>query len=622
MAHLFQDPARVLIVEDEVIIIKSLENRLKNAGYQIIATASSGPEAIEKATTLNPDLILMDIKLDGEMNGIQAAEEIHKYLDIPIIYLTSFNDESTFQKAKITNPFGYLLKPFDGEQLSRFIELTLVNHRINHQLNETKKRYEIALEASNTAVWEILISQDKIIYDKNLRNLFGYDEDELSNDFNDWNRLIHPEDIKFVTEEFEKVYSGQLPIHKMEYRIIRKNGTVGWVTTHLNIINSETGIPVRVIGGTTDITERKLSEQALKKSEEKFRSTFESAGIGVAIMGPDMRFTKVNQSLSEMIGYTQFDFLKLTLCDITFSDDKDQTNKIIKGILKGNFPSPHQWESRLKRRTNQLLWTSSSISLVKDFKGKPLYFIILITDISKRINAEEQLKNSNLAKDKFFSIISHDLRNPFHTILGASEYLSVYNHELNEKEVKEVAHNIHSSAKNVFNLLVNLLEWSRVHTDRLEVNKVEIELNGLVDEVLNLFKDSLEQKGILLINELSGNIRLLADRYMIDTVIRNIISNAIKYSTNGGRITIGCNEIGDFVKIFITDTGVGISKDNQKKLFRIDQQFSVKGTANETGTGLGLVLCKEFVEKNGGNITVESSPTKGSTFAFTVPVKH
>lgn len=618
--------AKILIVEDEAIIVKSLENRLIKAGYSIVGAASSGEEAIKLARIHTPDLVLMDIHLSGEMNGIEAAEEINKFLNIPVVYLTSYSDESTYQKAKGTNPFAYIHKPFDGEQLQRVLELTLVNHSIKEQLEQTKRRYEIALEAGNTAIWEVSLNSGEISYDRNLKGLFGYNDFELSNKYDDWVYLIHPDDLTLVQEIMKSILLSKESFYKLDYRIIRKNRTVGWVSTQINIIRSEDGKAERLIGATTDITERKLSEHALKKSEEKFRSTFESAGIGMAILGPDFRFTKVNKTLCEITGYSWKDFLQFYLDDISLLDDFRLVKQILDDLLTDSLSGPQQTEFRIKSKKGKILWSSTSFALVKDHKQQPLYFISIFQNITERKAAEEklklyaeELKSINSAKDKFFSIISHDLRNPFHTILGASEFLSLYSEDLTKDELKETSSNIHNAAKNVYNLLINLLEWARVQTGKLEVIKSEIELNKLFDDVLGLYHEYAEKKNIKLINELLEPRLIYADRYMVETVLRNLISNAIKFTNPGGNVTIYAEDIGDFTYLYVRDNGIGISAENQKKLFNYDQQLSLKGTSNETGTGLGLAISKEFIEKNGGHILVESKKNTGSTFKVVLP---
>ena len=268
----------------------------------------------------------------------------------------------------------------------------------------------------------------------------------------------------------------------------------------------------------------------------------------------------------------------------------------------------------------------TSVSLLTDFEGKPLYFIVQVQDITKRKRNEEQvlkyaeeLKNLNASKDKFFSIISHDLRSPFNSLLGLTEFMSHYYDEMNPSEIKSSILNVYNSAQQVYNLILNLLEWSMLQSGRLKVEKGIINLAELGVEIINLYKDAADNKKLELVNNINENILVYADKYMIDTIIRNFVSNSIKFTNSGGKIIIKGVINGDNAEVSVTDTGIGISLENQKNLFRIDEQFRRDGTANEKGTGLGLILCKEFIEKNNGVLWVESEEGKGSRFSFTVP---
>jgi signal transduction histidine kinase len=263
---------------------------------------------------------------------------------------------------------------------------------------------------------------------------------------------------------------------------------------------------------------------------------------------------------------------------------------------------------------------------MSDFEGKPLYFIVQVQDITKRKRNEEQvlryaeeLKNLNAAKDKFFSIISHDLRSPFNSLLGLTEFITHSYDEMNPSEIKSSILNIYNSAQQVYNLILNLLEWSMLQSGRLKVEKSVVNLAELGVEMINLYKEGAINKQLELINNISENILVYADKYMINTIIRNFVSNSIKFTNPGGQIIIKGIINGDNAEVSVTDTGIGISLENQKNLFRIDEQFRRDGTASEKGTGLGLILCKEFIEKNSGVLWVESEEGKGSRFSFTVP---
>lgn len=251
---------------------------------------------------------------------------------------------------------------------------------------------------------------------------------------------------------------------------------------------------------------------------------------------------------------------------------------------------------------------------------------IIFIDFSKRrlLEKEMELKNQrlqnlNLEKDKFFSIIAHDLKSPFNAILGFSEML-VDQVKLKDYEgVDEYANLILQSSQRTFDLLLNLLEWSRAQTGRIEYSPEHFDLCDFVEELTPLFDNVAAQKSILIKRKLPQNMLINADKKMMSTIMRNLVSNAIKFTHQGGEICISARLEQKVILISVGDNGVGIPKRRIEKLFRIDQNNSTPGTANEQGTGLGLILCKEFVEKHGGSIWVESVEGQGSEFCFTLP---
>jgi signal transduction histidine kinase len=228
------------------------------------------------------------------------------------------------------------------------------------------------------------------------------------------------------------------------------------------------------------------------------------------------------------------------------------------------------------------------------------------------------LEELNSTKDKFFSIIAHDLRNPFSVLLGMSDLL-LSNYESYDDETRlELISIQNETTKQTFKLLENLLEWAKIQRSAIDFVRQEIHLNEIIDQCLNHHKEISKQKEISLTNALENDIKLNADSNMIQTVLRNLVMNAIKFSNRGGEIKIHAQKSDEFVEITVEDNGVGISTENIQKLFKIENNITTKGTANEKGTGLGLMLCKEFVEKHGGKIWVESELGKGSSFKFTI----
>jgi len=235
--------------------------------------------------------------------------------------------------------------------------------------------------------------------------------------------------------------------------------------------------------------------------------------------------------------------------------------------------------------------------------------------------SENELKVLNASKNKFFSIIAHDLKNPFHTVMGYSWLLSKDYEHFTEDERRKFASDIHHSTNNIFRLLQNLLEWSRSQTGRLIFSPRNIEFKKVIENSVNVLHSLAEQKNIEIKLEYDNDLILFADPLMIETVLRNLINNAIKFTPENGLIEVSAIQITDQISICVKDSGIGISEEDVRNLFQIDSTVKRKGTNNEDGSGLGLILCKEFVYKNNGTIWVNSSPGVGSSFYFTIPAK-
>jgi PAS domain S-box-containing protein len=294
-------------------------------------------------------------------------------------------------------------------------------------------------------------------------------------------------------------------------------------------------------------------------------------------------------------------------------------------------------ETEYYTKNGEPIPVSFSASVLKNNDGEIEGVIFVAKDIRERKEAERKikkyikqlteselkLKELNASKDKFFSIIAHDLRNPFAAVLGYSEILANDSKDLSVQELEEFSTNLHKQAKLIFDLLENLLTWSRIQTGRMKYNPKEISLYDKVSEVYDIFESVANNKTINLKQNVDKDIIVYADSEMVYTVLRNLISNAIKFTPKGGDILINVDKREDnFILVTVLDTGVGMNLIDQQKLFKMDVHHSQKGTENEDGTGLGLLLCKELVNKNGGDIWVESELGQGSKFIFTLPAKQ
>jgi signal transduction histidine kinase/ligand-binding sensor domain-containing protein len=245
---------------------------------------------------------------------------------------------------------------------------------------------------------------------------------------------------------------------------------------------------------------------------------------------------------------------------------------------------------------------------------------LIETQAEQLNNTNQQLAILNSTKDRFFAIIAHDLRNPFHTVSGFTEILINDYKNLPSEKIERYLNLIYTSSANGNNLLENLLQWSRSQTGRITFDPARLNLSAIADETVNLLEGNALRKNIRINSLVDQNIIVFADEHMLKTICRNLVSNAIKFTLENGTITIKSVLTNAEVEITVADTGVGIPPENIPKLFQINTTITTKGTLSESGTGLGLILCKEFVEKHNGTIWVESEINKGSEFKFTLPL--
>lgn len=310
------------------------------------------------------------------------------------------------------------------------------------------------------------------------------------------------------------------------------------------------------------------------------------------------------------------------LLDSVFEEDRAEWASM---NIKANLEvTPFIWEGRLLIGGN-ISWVHFE-SLPRRLENGDILWTGILYDISKRIKAEQTIKNkteqlykANAEKIKFFSIISHDLKSPLSSIVSFSEILSEQVRKKDWQQIKKYSDIIGFSSHNAMNLLMNLIEWSLSQSGMMQYKPEYFDLTDTISESSLLFTDIAEQKSITLSSELSCKIPVFGDETMIGSILRNLISNAIKFTHPEGKVHISTKLKQQKIIVSISDTGVGISELCIEKIFSIDGNCSTYGTQNESGTGLGLILCKEFIQKHNGEIWVESETDRGSIFHFTLP---
>ena len=388
------------------------------------------------------------------------------------------------------------------------------------------------------------------------------------------------------------------------------------------------GKVVSVLAVSRDITERKRSEQALRESEQSLAEAQHLAHIGSWEWNIQTGNIHWSKELFSIFGLDCNSFVPSiqAMAEFVHPEDREFRNNKTAPIFS-EYKS-FNFDYRIVRPDGSIRYLNT-VGEIKDLDddGKPRLMKGFIQDITERKLAEkalkeneERLRDLNATKDKFFSIIAHDLRSPFTSIIG---FIDLLIDKIQKKEndgIEKYSRIIAKSSRMAMDLLTNLFEWSRLQTGKMEFKPAQIDLAAIIHEVLDHISDSAWQKSIEISKEFPASVSAFADKQMISTVLRNLLSNAIKFTNAGGVINISVIPKKNELLISVKDNGVGISQPDVEKLFRIDVGHSTSGTDGEQGTGLGLMLCKEFVLKHKGKILVRSEVGIGSEFVFTLPV--
>jgi signal transduction histidine kinase len=398
-----------------------------------------------------------------------------------------------------------------------------------------------------------------------------------------------------------------------------------YIEVFMNPINFENKIIGAIFFGK-DITKRKLDEKALLDSQLLLKASLES------------HIDTILFSIDKNYHYLYFNLAHAKSMKYAYNIEIQVGMNILDciGLDKDRIMAKENYDRALsgERHSEIRLYGNKNIAYYESFFN-PIFNdhneIIgasgLARDITERkksemtlLQNERELKELNSTKDKLFSIIAHDLRSPFNNIIGFTQLLLENINDITLSETKKHLNIIYSSANSTLNLLDNLLNWAKSQTGKIRFHPKKIIFSDIITDVLNLERSIAKAKDITLNQYIPKYIEVYADENMLKIIVRNLISNAIKFTNKGGLISISAMIKKDFAEIVITDNGIGISKKKCRQLFAISSNKSTQGTENEKGSGLGLILCKEFIKKIGGRIWVESEEGKGSNFKFTLPI--
>ena len=666
----------IVIVDDSPSDLAVLQGILSRAGYGVRACRNGGV-ALRSIQIKPPALILLDAKMP-DMDGYEVCRRLHaaeQTRDIPVIFISVPADEQAKLDGFQAGGADYINKPFsEAEVLARVtpymklrqmqnalmiqnIELVAVRNQLealveertaelaaanahliaeiaDHQqaedmLRENERMLSQLKKAIETTGIGITITDTmgKILYTNPAdAQMHGYAINEL---------IGQPAHI-FTSPEYRcplRQINDNEPVFydwRRERPNIRRDGSVFPAKLTSNPIYDTHKFRIGTVTVCEDISEQKRMEQALRESEDRLRNIVQNMPIlcdafdqhGVALFW--------NKECERVTGYTADEIVNNPHALELLAPDPAYRAQVIEQ-LKAFGHQYRDWELEIRRKDGEkrvIAWSNIS----RDFPLPGWWSWGVGVDVTTRKQAEEELQRAkddleaanaqlqelNAGKDKFFSIIAHDLKNPLNAFLSFADLLDRLDDYDKEKR-KALFAQFRSTAEHLFALLDNLLTWARSQQGRIPYAPRPFPLTTLVAQVFDLVRPNADAKQIHLNNTIPRGLTVFADLDLLETVVRNLLTNAIKFTPAGGSVTIAAQDNDATVEISVSDTGIGIAPEKAATLFHIGAKTKQTGTAGEKGTGLGLILCKEFVTRHGGTMGCESVVGQGSVFRFTLP---
>lgn len=485
-----------------------------------------------------------------------------------------------------------------------------------NELELAQEKFNQLVNQLNDIVWVAKGDGTKIIdLNNSFEKYFGYPSAEFTKNPNLWSDIVHEEDREIVIRSRKELLAcGNA---ECEYRVIKADGRIIWLHERKSIVYDKNGTALQMGGVASDITEKKLLEEQIRLKDY----ALENSPSAIAFVNSQGIITYINNGYLKLFGYNdKTEILGKNI--IEFTSAGDNAKEALSVISKGEI---YTSESQPLRKDGSIFDSIIMASPVIH-KEKILCMMAVFIDISELKELEAELKESkakllksNQEKDKFFTIIAHDLKSPFNGLLGLMKILSDNYAEYSDEQRLQLIQSSYDSAKMACSLLLELLEWTQLQNNHIEIVIEAIDLEKTVKKNIDLHLNNATEKGISVINSIAPDIYIKIDQYSINTLIRNLFTNAIKFTQKGDTITFNYKETPEAHELDIIDSGVGMTKETINKLFKMDENVSTAGTNDEKGTGLGLLICNEIVERNNWKLNVESQVEKGSEFKIIIP---
>lgn len=496
-----------------------------------------------------------------------------------------------------------------------------MNENMDHRTEEAEERFGSFFENTVIGLYRTTPEGKIILANPRLISMLGFSSFEELSRIN-----LEKESAEGVFHRnlFKQLLEKNGEVLGFEFSWRRKDGSLTYLRENAKAYRDHTGKILYYEGLVEDVTERKLAEQARHKLELEFRSVWENSASGMRITDVNGIVLRVNNAFCRMMGRSKEEMEGQPLSVIYSDQERNRiqakhSERFVAKTVETNF------EKQLELWNGKRIWVHVANSYLDGGETDKL-LLGIFTDITDRKNAEiqlaryaEELKNANEMKNKLFSIIAHDLRGPFTGFLGLSNILANELETLSSDEIRYFSSELYASLRKQYELLTDLLNWARLQREDFQLNTEMINLSKLASKVFEHMSRLAANKEITLRNDVPEKLLVFADADLLKLVVRNLVSNAIKFTGSGGVVVVKAFKRDEVTEITVSDSGVGILPEDIGKIFNEQISFTTPGTNNEKGTGLGLMLCKEAVEKHGGRIRVDSEQGKGTNFTFTIP---
>lgn len=625
----------ILIVEDEAIVALDLKLSLQELGYDVTGIAASGEQALRAFDEGSPDLVLMDVRLQGAMDGIAAAEAIRARQAVPLIFLTSHSDDDTVQRAARTAPYGYLTKPYQIRELRAGIEVALTKARMERQLREADRWFAHTLQCVSDGVVVTDLAAKVRFLNPAAETLTGWTlEEAMGRGVEEIVRMraggteaaAEPDSARLVTDVLRE--GRPAPVAHAR-PLLHRTGEDRIIDETAGPVDDDEGRRLGAVLVLRDAGRRVAQEAQLRASEARFRNAFDYAPLGMALVSFAGEFIQFNDAMCALLGLSRDELRGLTHIGVTHPEDRAHEVQRLHE-LSVSATGVVQFEKRYRRPAGAApVWTLVSVSLLHG-DGQTACYLYQVHDLTEQKLAAEHLASlaeermrreasdmASAAKSEFLSRVSHEMRTPLNAVMGFAQLLELQQGRPGSADVGMYAKQIHTAGQHLLELVTDLLDLNRAAQGTLHLDTAPVLLSTAVEETLVLLRGQAAAHGIELDARVPA-IRVLADGRRFRQVLLNIGSNAIKYNRPGGVVRWDAAEADGRVILRIEDHGIGMTPEQLDRLFQPFDRLGAERT-QIPGTGLGLVISRSLVEEMGGTLTVQSTSRSGTTVTISLP---